>query len=269
MDNKQIEKSRGNHQALKPLDDEWRLMNVALARLGQVEAKRATLDARRSARLIVGLDLTGSRHAGLRQARLATSAMFATMKAIGAVSVKLAYFRGTDCKAGEWKDDPAVVDRLMLRLSTETGTTQIARLLRLVLSEKEKLSGFVFIGDHCEESEDELAGLAQALGQKGIPIFLFHECADNDATSLQTKPIFKRLTALSNGVYSAFRSDSGAVVRELLSTVAALSAMGHEGLKQVGQPLTAEGRYLQKGLAQLPVPKPLKLLSAPASGTRK
>lgn len=268
MDNKQIEKRGSNHQALKPLDDEWRSMNAALERLGQVEAKRVQVAARRAARLIVGLDLTGSRQAGLRQARIATSAMFATMEAIGSVAVKLAYFRGTDCKAGEWKDDPAVVDRLMLRLSTETGSTQLARLLRLALSEKETLSGFVYIGDHCEESEDELAGLAQALGHKGIPIFLFHECADNDAASLQAKPVFKRIAALSNGVYSEFRSDSGAVVRELLSTVAAFSAKGHEGLKQVGQPLTAEGRHLQDSLSRLPDPKPLKLLSGPA-GTRK
>src|SRR4051812_8649862 len=126
MDNNQIEKSGSNRQALKALDDEWRSMNAALERLGQGEAKRATLDARRSARLIFGLDLTGSRQAGLRQARLATPAMFTTMKAIGSGAVKLAYFPGPDCKAADWKDDPAVVDRLMLRLSTETGSTQLA-----------------------------------------------------------------------------------------------------------------------------------------------
>ena len=269
MDYKQVEKSGGNHQALKSLDDEWRLMNAALERLGQVEALHSKQQAQRSGRLIFGLDLTGSREASLHQARIATSAMFATMKAIGTVAVKLGYYRGDECKAGAWKHDPAIVERSMLRLSTEAGSTQLARLLQLVLSETENVSGFVFIGDHCEESEDDLARLAQALGEKGIPMFVFHECADNDAGSLQAKPIFKRLAAASNGVYSEFRSDSGAVVRELLSTVAAFSAMGHEGLKQIGQPLTAEGRHLQKSLAQLSEPKQVKLLSGPASGTRK
>lgn len=93
--------------------------------------------------------------------------------------------------------------------------------------------------------------------------------SDTDADSLQAKAVFKRLAALSNGVYSEFRSDSGSVVRELLASVAAFSAMGREGLKQVGQPLTAEGRHLQNSLSQLPEPKPLKLLSGPGSGTGK
>src|ERR1022692_659450 len=105
MDYKQVEKSGGNHQALKSLDDEWRLMNAALERLGQVEALHSKQQAQRSGRLIFGLDLTGSREASLHQARIATSAMFATMKAIGTVAVKLGYYRGDECKAGAWKHD--------------------------------------------------------------------------------------------------------------------------------------------------------------------
>ena len=59
----------------------------------------------------------------------------------------------------------------------------------------------------------------------------------------------------SGGVYSEFRPDSSEVMRELLSTVAAFSAAGHEGVKQVAQPVTAAARQLQSSLLLLPAAK--------------
>jgi len=250
MNNNAIERTGNNGKAMKALDDEWRLMNEALERLGQVEAREQT-PARRGGRLIFGLDLTGSREASLRQARIATAAMFDTIKAIGAVAVKLIFFRGSECRAGDWHDDPGVVSAAMLRLSCRTGYTRIGTMLRFALYEKERLSGLVFIGDHCEEDADELAGVAFKLGARKIPIFVFHECSDHDARSLEARPVFKCMAALSGGVYTEFKPDSGAILRELLATVAVFSAAGHEGLKQVGQPLTPEARQLRDSLLLL------------------
>jgi hypothetical protein len=252
MNKNEIEKTGSNNKAMKALDDEWRLMNAALERLGQVEAREQS-PARRGGRLIFGLDLTGSREPSLRHARVATAAMFDTIKALGAVAVKLVYYRGSECRAGEWQDDPGVVSAAMMRLSCKSGYTQIRKVLRHALNEKEPLSGLVLIGDHCESTDDgyELDDLAVKLGQKGIPIFVFHECSDHDKPSLEARPIFEHMAKVSGGVYTEFKPDSGAILRELLATVAVFSAAGHEGLKQVGQPLTPEARQLRGSLLLL------------------
>ena len=254
MDNKLITRN-GNNQPAKSLDEAWRLMNEALERLGQADKKHGAA-GRAGGRLIVALDLTSSRAESLRQAQKATAQMFDAIKAMGAVAVKLAYYRGNhECKAGAWQDDAGVVSRAMLGLSCKAGNTQIARVLKLALAEKEKLSGVVFIGDHSEDDDWELDDLAVKLGHKRIPIFVFHEIRDQDSLALHAQSIFEHMAKVSGGVYAEFRPDSGAILRELLSTVAAFSASGHEGVKQVAQPVTAAARQLRGNLLMLPAPK--------------
>lgn len=232
------------HEDEKALAVERRLMNEALAQLGQAELKYS---ARRSAaRLIFGLDLTGSREPSLRQARIATAAMFDTIKAFSAVAVKLIYYRGTDeCRESRWYDDPEILSQSMRKLSCERGGTQIGRLLQRAVDEKEATSGVVFVGDHCEDDPDELFELAQALRRRSTPLFVFHECADHDEWSLKAKPVFKRLAELSGGVYVEFKPDSGVVLKELLSGVAIFSAAGAEGIERMALPTTPEARQLR------------------------
>jgi hypothetical protein len=226
-----------------PVSNAGRRMDAALEKLRQAGPMKPS---RKNGRLIFGLDLTGSREHSLRHARIATAAMFDVIKAIGAVAVKLVYYRGTDeCRESKWYVDPEILSRSMRRLSCETGQTQIARLLRLALAETETISGVVFVGDHCEDDPRVLFELAQTLGRKYIPLFVFHECADHDERSLQAKPIFKRMSELSGGVYVEFKPDSGAVLRELLSSVAALSAGGLEGVERMALPTTSEARQLR------------------------
>ena len=73
-----LQRNTGN-QTLKAFDDEWRTMNAALERLGRM----GPLERRSIGRLIVALDLTGSRAESLKQARKATAAMFEAIGAIG------------------------------------------------------------------------------------------------------------------------------------------------------------------------------------------
>ncbi len=239
-----LEKQRKDNNAL---GIERQLMNEALARLRQAES-----ETRARGRLIFALDLTGSREHSLRQARIATAAMFDAIKAIGRVAVRLVYYRGAkECRASEWHDDPGVLAESMRRLSCKTGQTQIARVLRMALAEDEKVSGVVFVGDHCEDDADDLVKLAQTLGQRSVPLFVFHECADHDQHSLKARPVFERMAEASGGVYVEFRPDSGAVLRELLANVAAFSAAGAEGVRQVALPETPEARKLHGRLLLL------------------
>ncbi|MGH9444130.1 MAG: vWA domain-containing protein [Terriglobia bacterium] len=233
--------------AEKALDVERRRMNEALARLQPKELKHG----RGQGRLIFALDLTGSRAHSLKQARIATAAMFEAIKSLGAVAVKLVYYRGSECKASAWQDDPAVLAEAMRRLSCEAGLTQIARVLRLALDEPEPVCGVVFVGDHCEDDADELRGLAQALGRKSMPVFVFHECADYDGRSIDAKPVFKSMAGLSGGVYVEFKPDSGAALREMLSSIGALAAAGLEGVNSVALPETPAARELQGQLRLL------------------
>jgi hypothetical protein len=252
----------GNPTAMSP---ERQRMNEALARLGSgdvKETRRGTLPvlSTKPGRLIVALDLTGSREHSLRQARIATAAMFDTLKAFGAVAVRLIYYRGTDeCRSSDWHTDPDILCNAMRRLSCEVGETQIARVLRLTLAEREKVCGVVFVGDHCEDDPGELRELAQLLGQKHIPLFVFHECADHDERSLHAKPVFKRMAEASGGVYVEFKPDSGAVLQEMLLNVGVLAAAGVEGVHRVALPQTPEARQLQGRLRLLLGPAPRKV----------
>ncbi len=238
-------------QEEKALALERERMKEALARLGAIDGR----ETRRGAGgLMFGIDLTASREKTLREARIATAAMFDALKSIAAnrLALKLVYYRGRECKASGWEHDPAVLRRAMEKLSCKAGATQIAEVLRLALDEKEPLPGVVFIGDVCEEEPDELAGLAAELGKRNIPLFVFHDYGGNDAEAVERSgPVFELLTELSHGAYCQFGAGSAAALRELLSTVAAFSAGGVEAVKQVHQVTTTEARQLQTRLLLL------------------
>jgi hypothetical protein len=238
-----LERLRESERAL---DAERRLLNEALARLDETERRRVP---RRTGRLIFGLDLTGSREPGLKQARIATAAMFDAIRNFGNIEVKLVYYRGTkECRESPWYADADVLRRSMLKLSCERGNTQIAKLLRLVLGRSETLSAVVFVGDHCEENPEELLVLAEMLRGKAIPLFVFHECDDHDQWSLKARPLFRRMAETSGGVYVEFRPDSGQVLREMLLNVAAFSTAGTEGVQRLALPATPEAKQLRSRL---------------------
>lgn len=228
------------------LTAERRVMNEALSRIAAME------ETRRAGRLLFAIDLTASRATALRDARIATAAMFDTLKFIGTgrLALKLVYYRGWgECKASGWEQDSAVLKRAMEKLSCRPGDTQIAKVLRLALAEKEPLSGVVFIGDACEEKPEELYDLAAKLAGTGVPLFMFHDWAGrNSADVEQAAPVFEAMAEWTHGAYCRFGAGSAAALRELLSTVAAFSAGGVEAVKQVQPATTPEALQLQTRL---------------------
>ena len=244
--NNALDKWSHGNGALSP---ERRLMNEALARIGTIEKQVAR--TRRPARLLFAVDLTSSREPALREARIGTAAMFEALKSFGAdrLAVKLIYFRGAECKASGWEHDPAALKRAMDKLSCKAGHTQLAKVLRLALAEKEPLSGVVFIGDACEESPEELYELAAALGEKRVPLFMFHDYGGRDTDAVEAAgPVFDYMAEASHGAYCPFGAGSAAALRELLSTVAVFSTAGIEGVKKVEPATTPEARELRSRL---------------------
>lgn len=236
----QIEKQQSREEAI---EIERRLMMKALARRDPAAKANAT------GRLIFAIDLTRSRKAALKQARIATAAMFETISSIGGITIKLAYFRGGDqCRATRGFLDAAVLSRSMLELSCEAGPTQIASVLRLALAEPSEISGVVFIGDQCEEKPEVLIELAVQLGLRSLPLFIFHECSDTNKASVEVKPLFKRMAEASRGIYVEFAPDSGTVLNELLAGIGAFSAAGKDGLRQLEPPRSSEAKRLRERL---------------------
>jgi hypothetical protein len=112
----------------------------------------------------------------------------------------------------------------MMKLSCKTGITQIGCVLRRALNENEKLSAVVYVGDYCEEEAGELLPLAQRLGARQVPLFIFQENGGNgtDNDFAYARSIFRGLAEASGGVHLEFRPDSGNVLKRI--------ALGHCGL---------------------------------------
>ena len=242
MNNNGLEKWRG-----ESISDDARAIETALARIRKGETTNAP-PAR--GRLIFALDLTSSRELSIAKARVATSAMFQAIKAIGAaITVKMAYSRGRECRATDWNDDPDALNKAMEKLCCRAGYTQIAKVLRLALTEKEPLQGIVLIGDACEEDPEELSELAAALGEKKVPLFVFHDHDGRDLEAVKAAgPVFREMAETSGGAHCPFGAGSAGALRELLTSVAAFSAAGVEGVTQIPQVTTPEARQLRTRL---------------------
>ena len=227
------------------LEKKWQDMNAALERLGQAEVKGRVRETRGAA-LLFGIDLTASRERSLKEARIATAAMFDAVAAVGPVSVKLVWWRAGEVEAEPWRNDAGAVCRSLLSLSCKAGGTRIGEVLRMAESERGPVSAVVLVVDTCEEYDEGLAAIAARLGRKRIPVFVFHEGKGD--LGFMERGTLEAIANASGGVYCPFDAGSGEALRELLSTVAAFSAAGCEGVKRVGLPVTVEGQELRARL---------------------
>jgi hypothetical protein len=137
----------------------------------------------------------------------------------------------------------------MKQLACKNGETQIARILQAACRDTDTISAVVFVGDHCEEDSATLVALARQLREKAIPVFVFHETADlSDDRTMAAKPVFRSIAQASGGVYCEFSGDSGEVLRELLSSVAAFAVAGPDGLERMDAVETPQARDLHARL---------------------
>jgi hypothetical protein len=189
-----------------------------------VEAAKAKI-ASRGARLIFALDATASREQTWDIACELQAQMFKEVAAIGGLSVQLVYFRGDECKASPWLNNPDQLARMMRGLACRAGKTQIGKVLAHVKKETEStpVSAFVLVGDACEENRDELVGIARELGVKA---FMFQEGNISDATA-----VFRDIALVTEGAYSAFNAGAARQLGELLKAVAAFAVGGLKALE--------------------------------------
>ena len=174
-------------------------------------------------KLIFSIDATASRSATWTAAQELQGEMIRDNA--GALSLQLVFYRGEDeCKASTWTSNTGRLAKAMAKVECLTGKTQIAKILRHALREHNTagpIQGLVFIGDACEESEDELVGLASELGQHKLPAFVFQEGRDADV-----ERVFKLIAERSGGKYFRFDPSNIEGLAEQLAAVATFAVTG-------------------------------------------
>ncbi|MFK7855544.1 MAG: VWA domain-containing protein [Granulosicoccus sp.] len=198
-------------------------------------------------RLIFALDATASRQATWNRAMALQTDMFVHTRGIGSLDVQLAYYRGhAECRASKWLTNADQVVALMRKVNCQAGRTQINRILKHSIAEcrQTPVQALVFVGDCVEEDVDMLGSLAGQANLLGLPIFVFQEGFDANASYA-----FSQIAQLSGGAHCRFDESSARQLGELLNAVAAYAAGGKQALQRLEQAGSKEAKAL---LQQLP-----------------
>ena len=158
--------------------------------------------------------------------------MFETTRALGGLDIQLLFYRGFgECKASGWFSESAALRNAMLKVQCLGGRTQIGRVLARALKETREnpVQALVFVGDSMEEDADALCHQAGKLGLLKVPLFLFQEGRDPDATT-----VFRQMARLSGGAWCPFDASSADRLKDLLAAVAVYAAGGRKALAAHG-----------------------------------
>jgi hypothetical protein len=190
----------------------------------------ATQTAVTGGRLIFALDATASRQPMWDTACQIQADMFREVASIGGLSVQLVYYRGlAECRSSRWVSQPEHLSGLMERIDCRMGHTQIGKVLTHARRESKllKVQALVFVGDAMEENPDDLAHDAAALGQAGIPAFMFQEGANREVET-----VFREIAQLTKGAYCRFDPGAARQLAELLKAVAVYATGGLTALAE-------------------------------------
>jgi hypothetical protein len=200
--------------------------------------KRAAIDAFRKkladqvagvapgqrARLLFGIDATGSRSPTWDLACQLQGEMFEEAARLGGLDIQLEYYRARECQASRWTSDARTLADLMAKIDCRAGVTQIDKVLRHAQKEnaRQKVQALVFVGDAMEESAPDLYAIARELG---LPIFLFQEGDSSNVTV-----VFQEIARLTKGAHCHFTPGAASELAELLRAVAMYAAGGRQAL---------------------------------------
>ncbi|MGZ9086111.1 MAG: VWA domain-containing protein [Rhodoplanes sp.] len=196
-------------------------------------------------RLVFAMDATMSRQPTWDMALSLQADMFTVVKDVGGLDVQLVFFRGmNECRSSRWVSDPAELARLMTTVSCRGGITQLARVMTHAAEEtaKRRINAVVFVGDAMEEDIDYVCSKAGALGLLGVPVFLFQEGANPDATRA-----YKEIARLTKGATCRFDAGSAEQLRALLRAVAVYASGGRKALLALSTRSGEKGAQLLLG----------------------
>jgi hypothetical protein len=142
------------------------------------------------------------------------------------LDIQLIYFRGIDeCKASQWFSDADSLKSAMTKITTESGETQIGKVLSHAIKEaaSQKIGALIYVGDCVEEYPGDLYNKASDLH---VPIFAFQEGDDPEASI-----VFPKLARLTGGAHARFDHSASDRLRDLLAAVALFAAGGVAALE--------------------------------------
>lgn len=221
-------------------------VDAFLQAVGKVApAKTGNKAGNKRGRLVFAMDATASRQRTWDRAMALCTDMFIRTRGIGELDVQLVYYRGFDeCRSSKWLTSADKLVSMMRKVSCMAGHTQIHRILKHGLAEcrEEQVQALVFVGDCVEEDIDRLGNLAGQSRLLGLPVFIFQEGYDIEASLA-----FAQIAKLSGGAHCRFDESSASQLGELLNAVAAYAAGGKEALQQLeGQGSSQAGNLLEQ-----------------------
>jgi hypothetical protein len=213
--------------------------------LQAVEKTPPSRPGKQRGRLVFAMDATASRQRTWDRAISLCTDMFTHTRGIGELDVQLVFYRGfNECRSSKWLASADKLVGMMRKVSCLAGHTQIHRVLKHGLAEcrEEQVQALVFIGDCVEESIDQLGNLAGQSRLLGLPIFIFQEGYD-----LEASLAFAQVAKLSGGAHCRFDESSASQLGDLLNAVAAYAAGGKEALQRLeGQGSSQAGNLLEQ-----------------------
>lgn len=180
-------------------------------------------------RLIFAMDATASRQPAWDRACKIQGDMFLETDKLGGLEVQLCFYRGYgEFNYSPWYSSGSDLLQRMSSVFCLGGLTQIFKVLKHTIRETKmrKVHALVFVGDCMEENVEALCDLAGRLGVLNVPVFLFHEGGDRNASNA-----FSQIARLSGGACCPFDGGSASQLKELLSAVAVYAAGGRKALK--------------------------------------
>jgi hypothetical protein len=179
-------------------------------------------------RLVFAIDATASRQPTWDLAANVQAQMFMEASRYGGLDVQLVYYRGfSEMKATKFVGSAAPLVQAMAKVTCQAGHTQLAKMLKHIISEHKKapVAAAILVGDCCEEPIDTIAQLAAELGEAGVRVYAFHEGDNQDG-----RAAFEEIAKRTRGALVPFDSNSPTQLRELLGAVAAYVVGGIEAL---------------------------------------
>tara|TARA_B100000579_G_scaffold426598_1_gene434042 strand:- start:1333 stop:2019 length:687 start_codon:yes stop_codon:yes gene_type:complete len=197
------------------------------------QGKAISTYRQKQSRLLFGIDATASRQPTWNAACRTQGELFTAAHQISNIAIQLCFYRGfSEFTVSNWLTSETDLKYQIAKVACQGGQTQILRLLKHAITEHNKLAvkALLFIGDACEEDLDQLSNLAGQCGLLQLPIFVFQEGTDKNATDS-----FRMLANLSGGVHTTFDASSASTLASLLGALSRYIVGGKNALEMSAQ----------------------------------
>ncbi len=173
-------------------------------------------------RLVFGFDATASREPAWAAARQVTDALVRALP--GALDVALAVHGGSRLHTfTDFTSNPAALRDRAASVQCQSGATRLLPILSRAMA-AQGVRVVTYIGDVFEESPARGRKLADAMGQRGIRLFVLHDVADWNAR--RDAELFLDLARRTGGCVLPFDTEAPDRLRELLAAIAVYAVGG-------------------------------------------